>query len=62
MRQVDEYAAEGDLRSEVVLVAVGAEDPDVALAGGLEDAESGGIRVLEEDIRASPDLRESPAS
>src|ERR1043166_4069495 len=55
--QIDDDAADGDLRGDGVLIGIRADDERLLrLARGLKDAESRGVGVLEDDVGALLDL------
>ncbi len=51
---VGHTAGQHDVGRDLVLVAIGAEGVDLALASGLEDAQAGGVGVVEQQISAPP--------
>src|SRR5688500_5935999 len=59
VRQIDHDARDGDLRRDVVLIRVRADDQRLLrLTRGAKHAESGGVGVLEDDVGVSTYLRE----
>ena len=58
-RQIDDDAAERDVRRDAVLIGVRSDDVCVLLlARGLKDAEPGGVSILENHVDALRELRE----
>ena len=58
-RQVDDHAAERDVRRNAILIGVRSDDERVLFfSRGLKYAEAGRISILEYDIHAVRDLRE----